>query len=69
MFGVPLSANVRQMGQALPPVILSAMQYLREKDRLKCLGLFRRAASKARLDMLREVIEADPGKQRTLLHL
>lgn len=62
MFGVPLSANVRHIGQALPPLILHAMQYLRENDRLKSLGLFRRGASKSRVDLLREVAEADPGK-------
>lgn len=61
VFGVPLSVNVRYTGQALPPVILNAMEYLRGDERMKLLGLFRRAASKARVYMLREVAEADPG--------
>jgi hypothetical protein len=64
LFGVPLSVNVRNTGQALPPVILNAMEYLRKDDRMNLLGLFRRAASKARVDMLREVAEANPGKIR-----
>lgn len=61
VFGVPLSANIRQYGQALPPVIMNALKYLREGERLKLLGLFRRAASKARVDMLKEMADADPG--------
>ena len=64
VFGAPLSSNVRQYGQALPPVILNALRYLREGEgeKLKLLGLFRRAASKARVDRLREMAEADPGE-------
>lgn len=37
------------------------MEYLRQDDRMNLLGLFRRAASKARVEILREVAEANPG--------
>ncbi len=63
MFGAPLSANIRQYGHALPPVILNALKYLRAEERMQLLGLFRRAASKARVDLLKEMAEADPGKR------
>ena len=62
VFGVPLFVNVRNTGQALPPVISHAMDYLRADNRMELLGLFRRAASKARVDLLKEVAESDPGK-------
>lgn len=66
VFGVPLSVNVRTTGQALPPVIYHAMDYLRTDDRMELLGLFRRAASKARVEILKEVAESDPGKCEAL---
>ena len=62
VFGVPLAANVRRYGHALPPVVLNALQYLRGGERMQLLGLFRRAASKARVDRLKEMAEADPGE-------
>lgn len=60
LFGVPLAVNVRHTGQALPPLILNAMDYMRKEERMTILGLFRRAASKARVEMLREVAEDSP---------
>ena len=61
MFGVPLSVNVSQTGQALPLSIQHAFQHLRENGGLEIKGLFRKAASKARVDHLKEINEAEPG--------
>lgn len=57
-----LSTNVRQSGQSLPPAILHAIKYLQEEDNLETTGLFRRAASKAKVDMLKDLVEENPGE-------
>lgn len=77
MFGVPLSVNIRNTGQALPPAILHAIQHLRENGGLETKGLFRRAAAKAKIELLKVTNEANPGKwsyvyimlQQNLLYL
>ena len=62
MFGVPLSVNIRKTGQALPPAIFHAIQYLRDTGGLDTKGLFRRAAAKAKIDLLKVINEANPGR-------
>lgn len=61
-FGVPLSVNIRNTGQALPPAILHAIQHLRENGGLETKGVFRRAAAKAKIELLKVINEANPGK-------
>ena len=61
MFGVPLSVNIRNMGQALPPAILHAIKHLRETGGLETKGIFRRAAAKAKIELLKVTNEANPG--------
>ena len=67
MFGVPLSVNIRNTGQALPPAILHAIQHLRENGGLETKGVFRRAAAKAKIELLKVTNEANPGKYRCYL--
>ena len=61
MFGMPLSVNIRNTGQALPPSILHAIQHLRENGGLETKGIFRRAAAKAKIELLKVTNEANPG--------
>ena len=61
VFGVSLSANVRQTGQPLPPTILHAIDFLNQENNLETTGVFRRAASKAKVDSLKELMESNPG--------
>lgn len=60
MFGVPLSINIRNTGQAVPPAILHAIQHLRDSGGLDTKGLFRRAAAKAKIELLKVTNEANP---------
>ena len=62
MFGVPLSVNIRNTGQALPPAILHAIQHLRTNGGLETKGIFRRAAGKAKIELLKVTNEANPGE-------
>ena len=62
MFGVPLSINIRNTGQALPPAILHAIQHLRMNGGLETKGIFRRAAGKAKIELLKVTNEANPGE-------
>jgi len=59
---VSLAANVRQTGQALPPTIHHAIDYLNQDSSLETMGLFRRAASKAKVEVLKELMEEDTGQ-------
>lgn len=69
MFGVPLAVNVAHTGRALPVSIQCAFQQLRENGGLDVKGLFRRAASKAKVDQLKEINEANPGRWLRKLEL
>ena len=60
MFGVPLLTNVQRTGKALPPSILAALDYLTQGSGLETSGLFRRGASKAKIDGLKLLTEANP---------
>lgn len=60
MFGVPLLANVREGGHALPSPILAGFEYLRKNGGLQTSGLFRRGASKSKLEGLKLITEANP---------
>ena len=62
MFGVPLSVNIRNTGQAVPPAILNAIQHLRDSGGLETKGLFRRAAAKVKIELLKVTNEANPGE-------
>lgn len=63
VFGLCLSSNVHLRGKALPPAILHAMEHLKQKANLETKGLFRRAASKAKVDILKERVEENPGEE------
>ncbi|KAL4660033.1 rho GTPase-activating protein 7-like isoform X1 [Arapaima gigas] len=59
VFGVPLEMSLQREGSPLPCSILKAMQYLR----MQCLdqvGLFRKSGVKSRIQLLRDMVEADP---------
>ena len=60
VFGVPLLTNVQRTGRALPPSILAALHYLTQGSGLDTKGLFRRGASKAKIDGLKLLTEANP---------
>ncbi|XP_064404560.1 stAR-related lipid transfer protein 13-like isoform X3 [Halichondria panicea] len=60
VFGVPLLTNVQRTGKALPPSILAALDYLTQGSGLETSGLFRRGASKAKIDGLKLLTEANP---------
>ena len=60
MFGVPLLTNVQRSGKALPPSILAAIDYLTQNSGLETSGLFRRGASKAKIDGMKLLTEANP---------
>ncbi|XP_019850855.1 PREDICTED: rho GTPase-activating protein 7-like isoform X2 [Amphimedon queenslandica] len=59
IFGSSLSSNVIYYGQALPPIILQAMEHLK-KTAMETTGIFRRTAAKARVELLKELIENSP---------
>lgn len=59
VFGAPLSANVRQYGHPLPPVILRVIKNLKQTW-LSTTGLFRRAAAKPKVENLKQLVEEDP---------
>ena len=57
---MPLLTNVQRTGQALPPAILAALSYLSIDSSLNTSGLFRRGASKAKIESLKLLTEANP---------
>jgi len=60
VFGVPLMTNVKRSGRTLPPSILAAIDHLINHSGLETSGLFRRGASKAKIDGLKLLLEANP---------
>ena len=60
VFGVPLLINVRREGKALPSSILAGFDHLRKNGGLETRGLFRRAASKAKIEGLKLITESNP---------
>ena len=52
--------NVQNTGQPFPPIILNMMEYIREKG-LNTEGLFRVAGNAARVMVLEETIDRNPG--------
>jgi len=61
VFGVPLIHNVQSSGQPLPDVILRAMDYIRENG-MNMEGVFRKTGNAARILLLEETIDRNPGK-------
>ncbi|CAI8052772.1 StAR-related lipid transfer protein 13 [Geodia barretti] len=59
VFGSSLSENVRRYGNPLPPTILCALQHLHDNG-LETVGIFRRAAGKSRVGVLRGLMEMNP---------
>ena len=60
VFGVPLLINVRREGRALPSSILAGFDHLRKNGGLETRGLFRRGASKAKIEGLKLITESNP---------
>ncbi|RMZ95746.1 Rho GTPase-activating, partial [Brachionus plicatilis] len=56
IFGVPLKVNYQRYGQPLPQAIIQIMKYIR-KNCVNTIGLFRRSGSKARMNVIRELVE------------
>lgn len=61
VFGGPLIHNVQNSGQPLPDVILRAMDYVRENG-MNVEGVFRKTGNAARILVLEETIDRNPGK-------
>ncbi|XP_052792367.1 uncharacterized protein LOC128226503 isoform X2 [Mya arenaria] len=59
VFGVPFSVMIQRTGQALPQCILHAMRYLRRTSG-DAVGIFRKPGVRARIQKLRNDIEANP---------